>query len=163
MRKKSWSLNRHRKRIWKYKFIYLKKSQWTRENFFTIIKIICKTSTAKVILYSENWMQSPEDQEQGKDVYSYHLYSSLYWRPQSIQLRKEKEVRDIYRGAAAGGELYTGKENVKCMNNMIEQYVNKLKESTKKLLELICTYNSHRIHGQYKKNQLHFYILVMNN
>lgn len=49
-------------------------------------------------------MQSPKDQEQGKDVYSYHLYSSLYCRPQSIQLRQEKE--EIYTAGQQQGEGY---------------------------------------------------------
>ena len=49
-------------------------------NALMLIKGIYKTPTVNVTLTDRRLNAFPQDQEQGRGVYFYHLHSTLHWR-----------------------------------------------------------------------------------
>ena len=56
-----------------------------------MVKAIHDRLTANIILKGEKLKAFPQDQEQDKDAYSHHFYSTKYWKSQLEQLGKKKK------------------------------------------------------------------------
>ena len=50
------------------------------ETYFNMVKAIHDRLTANIILKGEKLKAFPQDQEQEKDAYSHHFYSTKCWK-----------------------------------------------------------------------------------
>ena len=61
--------------------------------FFNLIKSICKTTTANIILNSKRLNAFPLRQELDKDVYFYYSYSISYWNSCKYNKARKKNIQ----------------------------------------------------------------------